>query len=66
MKAFDTSSLHPDAHICTDYVFGATATSVDEWGAEGVGAYLLSELKLLALFGHSNGSRITGHARKCS
>jgi hypothetical protein len=39
---------------------------VDEWGAEGVGPYLLSELKLLALFGHSNGSRTTGQARKYS
>jgi dipeptidyl-peptidase-3 len=46
-------------------VFGAIATSVDECRAECVGAYLMSDMELLALFGYSDGSRITGQARKC-
>lgn len=41
-------------------LFGDIATSVDECRAECVGAYLMSEMELLALFGFSETTEIQG------
>lgn len=41
-------------------LFGDIATSVDECRAECVGAYLMSEMELLALFGFSETTEIKG------
>lgn len=41
-------------------LFGDIATSVDECRAECVGAYLMSEMDLLALFGFSETTEIQG------
>lgn len=41
-------------------LFGDIATSVDECRAECVGAYLMSDLELLALFGFSESTEIRG------
>lgn len=41
-------------------VFGDIATSVDECRAECVGAYLMSDRELLALFGYTQDSGVTG------
>lgn len=40
-------------------VFGDLATTVDECRAELVGAYLMDDLELLALFGYTSGSAVT-------
>ena len=42
-------------------VFGELATTVDECRAELVGAYLMDDLELLALFGFTSESEITAH-----
>jgi dipeptidyl-peptidase-3 len=41
-------------------IFGDIATAVDECRAECVGAYLLSDMELLAMFGYTNQTEITG------
>ena len=41
-------------------LFGDIATTVDECRAECVGAYLLSDMELLAMFGYTNETEITG------
>ncbi|KAI9846535.1 MAG: hypothetical protein M1837_003956 [Sclerophora amabilis] len=41
-------------------LFGDIATSVDECRAECVGAYLMSDMELLAMFGYSDETEITG------
>jgi len=40
-------------------IFGAIATSVDECRAECIGAYLMSDIELLALFGYTEHSPTT-------
>ena len=45
-------------------VFSAIATSVDECRAECVGAYFMSDMELLALFGYTEHSPITGRDRE--
>ena len=42
-------------------VFGDLATTVDECRAELVGAYLMDDLELLALFGYTSETDITAH-----
>lgn len=46
-------------------LFGDIATSVDECRAECVGAYLMSDKELLALFGFTDESEITAADRVC-
>jgi len=41
-------------------LFGDIATTVDECRAECVGAYLLSDMELLAMFGYTDETEITG------
>src|SRR5450432_1523634 len=41
-------------------LFGDIATTVDECRAEIVGAYLMSDLELLEMFGYTSDSEITG------
>ena len=41
-------------------LFGDIATTVDECRAECVGAYLLSDMELLAMFGYTDKTEITG------
>ncbi|KAE9364218.1 dipeptidyl peptidase III [Stipitochalara longipes BDJ] len=41
-------------------LFGDIATTVDECRAECVGAYLLSDMELLAMFGYNDDTEITG------
>ena len=45
-------------------IFGAIATSVDECRAECIGAYFMSDMELLALFGYTEHSPITGQDRE--
>lgn len=47
-------------------VFGDIATSVDECRAECVGAYLMSDRELLAMFGYTSESAITAEDCKFS
>lgn len=47
-------------------LFGDIATSVDECRAECVGAYLMSDMELLALFGFSEMTEIQGSDRALS
>lgn len=41
-------------------IFGDIATTVDECRAECVGAYLLSDMELLAMFGYTDETEIMG------
>jgi len=41
-------------------LFGDIATTVDECRAECVGAYLLSDMELLAMFGYTDDTEVTG------
>ena len=41
-------------------LFGDIATTVDECRAECVGAYLMSDMELLAMFGYTDETKITG------
>jgi dipeptidyl-peptidase-3 len=45
-------------------LFGDIATTVDECRAECVGAYLMSDMELLTMFGYTNESEITGRDRR--
>jgi len=45
-------------------LFGDIATTVDECRAECVGAYLMSDMELLTMFGYTNESEITGSDRR--
>ena len=47
-------------------IFGEIATTVDECHAECVGAYLLSDMELLAMFGYTDETEITGRDRESS
>jgi len=41
-------------------IFGDIATTVDECRAECVGAYFMSDMELLAMFGYTDDTEITG------
>ena len=45
-------------------LFGDIATTVDECRAECVGAYLMSDMELLTVFGYTSETEITGTDRK--
>jgi dipeptidyl-peptidase III len=45
-------------------LFSDIATTVDECRAECVGAYLMSDMELLAMFGYSSVAEITGRDRR--
>jgi dipeptidyl-peptidase-3 len=47
-------------------LFGDIATSVDECRAECVGAYLMSDMELLAMFSYTDETEITGKDREFS
>jgi dipeptidyl-peptidase-3 len=45
-------------------MFGNIATTVDECRAECVGAYLMSDMELLAMLGYNSKTEISGRDRK--